>query len=289
MDLEQLFASFDGAFADNTLRAYRSDFAQFQAWCDTRQLNAWAIEPQHMADFVDAAALSKSPASVRRMVASIGSLYRLAGLDAVNKAPAVMLALKRMHRRLGRAQRQAVPLTRAVLDALIATCGEDRLGLADKVLLRLGYETMRRRSELCQFQFSDLEHLSSGKVALRLRFSKTDQMGAGKLIPISTTLDSLLDQWAREVGAAGFILRSRARPTDPQTPMVPASINLRLRALQSKAQLELGGWLSGHSFRVGAALDLLESGVGLEKIMLRGGWNAESTVIKYLRAWQFDD
>jgi hypothetical protein len=37
---------------------------------------------------------------------------------------------------------------------------------------------------------------------------------------------------------------------------------------------------------VGAALDLLEDGESLEKIMLLGGWQAESTVIKYLRAWQ---
>ena len=65
-----------------------------------------------------------------------------------------------------------------------------------------------------------------------------------------------------------------------------ASTNRRLRELQAQAGLDLGGTLSGHSFRVGAALDLLEQGETLEKIMLRGGWQAESTVIQYLRAWQ---
>ena len=68
--------------------------------------------------------------------------------------------------------------------------------------------------------------------------------------------------------------------------MHPASINKRLRQLQVLAGLELGGKLSGHSFRVGAAPDLLENGESLEKIMLRGGWQADSTVVKYLRAWQ---
>ena len=43
--------------------------------------------------------------------------------------------------------------------------------------------------------------------------------------------------------------------------------------------------LSGHSFRVGAALDLLEQGETLEKIMLRGGWQTDSTAMKYLRNW----
>jgi hypothetical protein len=37
--------------------------------------------------------------------------------------------------------------------------------------------------------------------------------------------------------------------------------------------------------RVGAALDLLERGVPLEKIMLRGGWSTKSTNLRYLAAW----
>ena len=43
--------------------------------------------------------------------------------------------------------------------------------------------------------------------------------------------------------------------------------------------------LSGHSFRVGAALYLLEQGEPLERIMLRGGWQTDSTAMKYLRNW----
>jgi hypothetical protein len=45
--------------------------------------------------------------------------------------------------------------------------------------------------------------------------------------------------------------------------------------------------LSGHSFRVGAALDLLEQGEPLEKIMLKGGWHTDSTAMKYLRNWAY--
>ncbi len=43
--------------------------------------------------------------------------------------------------------------------------------------------------------------------------------------------------------------------------------------------------LSGHYFRVGAALDLLEQGEPLERIMLRGGWQVDSTGMSYLRNW----
>ena len=53
--------------------------------------------------------------------------------------------------------------------------------------------------------------------------------------------------------------------------LTPASINHILKNLQKKAGLNQIGELSGHSFRVGAALDLLDKNIPLEKIMLRGG------------------
>ena len=44
--------------------------------------------------------------------------------------------------------------------------------------------------------------------------------------------------------------------------------------------------ISGYSFKVGAALDLLEQGEPLERIMLRGGgWQTDSTAMSYLRNW----
>ena len=36
---------------------------------------------------------------------------------------------------------------------------------------------------------------------------------------------------------------------------------------------------------LGAALELLEQGEPLEKIMLKRGWQTDSTAIKYLRNW----
>jgi len=45
------------------------------------------------------------------------------------------------------------------------------------------------------------------------------------------------------------------------------------------------GELSGHSFRVGSALDLLDKNIPLEKIMLRGGWKSETSAMRYLQSW----
>jgi hypothetical protein len=59
-----------------------------------------------------------------------------------------------------------------------------------------------------------------------------------------------------------------------------------LKALQKDLRMDSDKQpLSGHSFRVGAALDLLEQGEPLEKIMLKGGWQTDSSAMKYLRNW----
>lgn len=61
-----------------------------------------------------------------------------------------------------------------------------------------------------------------------------------------------------------------------------AALNKILKSLQRKAKLNNIGKLSGHTFRVGAAVDLLDKGVPLEKIMFRGGWKSKNTAFRYL-------
>jgi integrase len=162
------------------------------------------------------------------------------------------------------------------------------MGIRNKVLLRMGYETMRRRSELCAFKFQDVGCAPNGKPIIRLNFSKTDQYGTGKVLPVSEELHGLLNQWKGIVGKQGYILRSINKHGHIGDSLNPASISTILRTLQEGLKTGSNQQpLSGHSFRVGAALDLLEQGEPLEKIMLRGGWQTDSTAIKYLRNWVF--
>jgi hypothetical protein len=68
----------------------------------------------------------------------------------------------------------------------------------------------------------------------------------------------------------------------------PASISTILKTFQEGLKSESNEQpLSGHSFRVGAALDLLEQGEPLEEITLRGGWQTDSTAMRYLRNWAY--
>ena len=144
-----------------------------------------------------------------------------------------------------------------------------------------------RRSELCAFKFEDIYQAPNGKPIIRLNFSKTDQFGTGKILPISQELFDLLEKWRSMINDEGYILRSINRHGYIGNNLHPASISIILKALQKDLTMNSDEQpLSGHSFRVGAALDLLEQGEPLEKIMLRGGWQTDSTAIKYLRNWQ---
>ena len=160
------------------------------------------------------------------------------------------------------------------------------MGIRNQVLLRLGYETTRRRSELCAFKREKIDHTPKGKPIIRLNFSKTDQFGTGKVLPISEELLTLIEKWKGLVDCEGYILRSINKHRHIGDSLNSASISTILKKLQEGLKSESNQQpLSGHSFRVGAALDLLEQGEPLEKIMLRGRWQMDSTAMKYLRNW----
>ena len=285
--LAKIFRRFEGAFAHNTLRAYKADFKHLLCWCGEQKLDVTKLDEKDFANYLTRYADTLSTSTIRRRLASISTILDLSGWNNPTRSPEAIITMKRIQRLKGSWQKQASPLTQHVLTKLIEVCDDSVAGQRNKVLLHLGYETMRRRSELCSFRFDDLVLHPSGKVAIRLNYSKTDQFGAGKLLPISKGLHELINDW-KLIAIDGHILRG-IKPNGALTQKLsPGSISIILRNLQSAAGLNIEPPLSGHSFRVGKALDLLDAGESLPKIMLRGGWKTESTVIRYLRAWELD-
>ena len=269
--IDEIFAKFDGAFAENTLRAYRSDFKGFKKWCELNNVEALKPTPEDISNYIEELSTKLKTSTISRKITCIQTIPTLSGHANPTRAPEVILALKRLYRQKGKYQEQATPLTREVLEKLIKVSGKGRVGRRNKILLYLGYETMRRRTEICNFEFNDLIAIPNGKRAIRLKFSKMDQYGSGKVIPISNLLYDLIIRWQRQVGDEGKILRNIYKSGRIGERLNPASIKVILPDLQHFARLKFDKPLSGHSFRVGAALDMLENSEPLEKIMLRGG------------------
>ena len=95
-----------------------------------------------------------------------------------------------------------------VIRKLKAVCDNTIVSLRNRLLLQLGYESVRRRSEICAFKFEDVKTLPNEKHALLLRKSKTDQFGEGKLNPISAELVEMINHWQDKIKKTkGYILK----------------------------------------------------------------------------------
>lgn len=283
-----LFEKLNGALAKNTIRSYRHDYYHFANWCEKREIDVLEHEPNQLIDYIEELAVNKTTATVVRRLASISSIFKFLMQPDPVKHPDVYLTIKKIKRQKGTAQTQAEPLTKVLIQKMLPHCGKGITGLRNTVLLHLGNETMRRRSELCQFTFDDIRIMPGNRYGIQLRFSKTDQTGKGKTLPITESLYDLLMKWQKRVGD-GYILRGLTRGNTVKKSLNPSSINVILKDIQYFSRIKTDNPLSGHSFRVGGALDLLMQGMSMEKIMLRGGWDSESSVIRYLRAWDLMD
>src|SRR5277367_550564 len=146
--LDQHAQAARGAFATATERALRADSLVYSTWCADAGLPALPAAPATIAAFIDAMGEAKAPATVRRYVASIGAFHRAAGVPNPCADPAVKLALKRLHRAKGRAQAQAAPPTRAVVDRLLGAASRSLRDMRNRALLAVAYDTLCRRSEL---------------------------------------------------------------------------------------------------------------------------------------------
>ena len=151
-----LFDSLEGAYAPNTIRSYRSDYMHYSNWCHKYQYDPLNIHEDKFLDYILQMGEDLTVATIQRRVASLSSIFNLTKSTNPTKEPVVILTIKKLRRKFGKPQKQATPLTYDILTKLKNVCSDDIVGLRNKLLLQLGYETMRRRSEICQFKFEDL-------------------------------------------------------------------------------------------------------------------------------------
>ena len=85
-----------------------------------------------------------------------------------------------------------------------------------------------------------------------------------------------------------FFGLNRALDTSPQIGV--GQINRIYKKLARKAGLDESEIksISGHSIRVGAAQDLLNSGASMPIIMQRGRWSKTDTVMRYVEHTNFE-
>lgn len=274
----------DGAYAPATIRAYKSNFQQFIDYCNREKQGALPAECESVANYIKKLSNGKlKSSSIRIAVASISAIHRLNNLTDPTQHPIVKIEMRRMHRQLGREAKQAFGITRNILNQMFEQTDNSPRGVRDRALISVAYDTLCRRSELVSLRIEDIESYQS-KLRIRLRRSKTDPYGNGRLLTLTPLSEKYLRDWLLLLNVyEGFIFRG-IRGGKIQDKISAAQINRIYKYLAKKVGLEKNIYMkiSGHSMRVGGAQDLLASGYSLGVIMTKGRWSKTDTVARYL-------
>jgi len=166
------------AKAENTRRAYASDWQHFCDWCQQRALSPLPAKPETVAEYL------AQLASTGKRASTIASAHRAAGHRSPTESELVRVTLQGIRRSLGTAPAQKAPLRVDDLRTYVLQLGDSLQAKRDKALLLLGYAGAFRRSELVALNLEDL-HFTSQGVRITIRRSKTDQEAQGmvKAIP----------------------------------------------------------------------------------------------------------
>ena len=284
-DWRAALARLEGAYANSTLRAYRADMRAFEDWCRMSQKRALPAAPGTVAEFIAHEAKSCAGATLRRRLAAIRKIHRLLRMDNPVHDEEVLIAMRRALRAKCARPQQALGLTKPLRDRLIAACPNSLTGLRDRAMIALGYDTLCRRSELVGLTIEDISPLDQGHAQILIRRSKTDPYGQGRLGGVSAETAMMLKTWLEAANLKhGFIFRRVRGDKVGEGALHPYTVNRILKNIALRAGLptETIQDLSGHSMRVGAAQDMVTSGMGVLPIMRAGGWRTLNVVIQYV-------
>jgi site-specific recombinase XerD len=271
-----------GALADQTYRALASDSRIWSAWCAERNLSVLPAEPTAVVAFVDAQAEFKSPATVRRYIATIAHMHRAAELADPTKAEIVRLAVKRLVRAKGSRQRQAAPLGELAAERILATQPKTLAGLRNVALMLVMRDLLARRSEAAALTIEDLTFAEDGSATALIARSKTDQEGAGAVRWLSPRTVAALRAWldCARITSGPLFRAIRKNGVAKPSPLEAGEIARLLKDMATKAGID-PTMISGHSARVGMSQDLVAAGADLAAVMQAGRWKTPTMPARY--------
>jgi site-specific recombinase XerD len=181
------------AFAANTLRAWKADWAVFGQFCSQHQLEALPAAARTVRAFIfECLRDDKKPATVRRYVAAIARAHRAASVADPTTTEPVKLALKEMGRTVPSRQKQARGLVWEQIARFLEFATRSLREHRDRALVAVAYDTMCRREELVSLQIEDLAYSDDGSATVLIRRSKTDTAGEGATAYLSPLTVKLL-------------------------------------------------------------------------------------------------
>jgi integrase len=271
------------SLSEATKRAYRADISAFLA-----AGGLIPATPAQVARYLAGLAEDLCPVTLQRRVAAIGKAHIAQGFTDPTKDGHVRATLRGIRRVHGRPQRQAAPLLREDLLAVVDALPDSLIGVRDRALLLMGFAGGFRRSELVGLDVTDVAFVPDG-LLITLRRSKTDQESIGRKVgvPFGRTRAcpvKALRAWMDKAEVVvGPIFRSVGKGGQVGgRALTSQSVNLVLRKCAARAGLSCDR-LSGHSLRAGLVTSAAKAGVSSWKIRQQTGHRSDAMLMRYIR------
>jgi site-specific recombinase XerD len=291
---EETLLNLKSSKADNTVRAYESDFRDFGIFCTQNGFKFLPSEPKIVSLYLTHLSTKDLKMStLKRRLVSIGVIHKLKGHYLDTKHPAIIENIMGIKRRKGSIQIGKKPILISSLKQIINVIDQQKKEeinkFRDRSIILIGFSGGFRRNEIVSLDYDDLDFVPEG-VKINIKNSKTDQFGEGfvkalpyfngsKYCPVVS-----LQKWIKiSKIASGPVFRrfvkgsklSEKRLTD-QTVALLIKEYLNLAGIDSKNY-------SGHSLRSGFATSAAESGVEERNIMAMTGHKSSEMLRRYIK------
>jgi len=263
--------------ANNTLRAYQSDFRDFSAFCAKNGFSSMPSQPKIIALYITNLSKSSKFSTLKRRIASISVLHKLKGHYLDTKHPIIMENLHGIKRTLGSRQKAKKPILINDLKLIIKAIDEEKI--RDKALILIGFSGGFRRSELVNIHYDDIEFVTEG-VKILIKRSKTDQSGEGsvKAIPYFDN-----QEFCPVVALRNYVNKKFSNTNEGKIFNISdKSVALIIKRYAEKAGLDSSKY-AGHSLRSGFATTAAEFGAEERNIMAMTGHKTTQMVRRYIQ------
>ncbi len=290
-DLTAVGAYVAASQAASTRAAYARDLAAWATWCRSRSLSAaLPADPLAVAAWLAAMADDgRSPRYVARRLSALNDAHRGAGHPPPGDGEGVRRTLAGIRRtavRTGYRPRRARAVDTATVRALVEDLPDTLAGRRDRALILVGFALGLRASDLCWLRIEDVGPAGHGGLDVLLRFSKTDQDGAGETLALAVGVREVtcpvaavrawLAALAEQDVTSGPLFRSVGKGRSPRlgsTALTTRSVDLVLERAAGRAGVSTEG-LSPHSLRRGFATTAYAQGVSEKEISRTGRWKS---------------
>ena len=291
---EETLLNLQSSKANNTVRAYKSDFNDFSLFCVQNGFKSLPSEPKIVSLYLThLSSKNIKMSTLKRRLVSIGVIHKLKGHYLDTKHPIIIENIMGIKRRKGSIQKGKKPLLindlKKIINVIDEYNKENIKKFRDRSIILIGFSGGFRRNEIVSLDCEDLDFVNEG-LKINLKRSKTDQFGEGSVkgLPYFDNIQYCpvlsIKNWieASNISSGALFRRftkgsklSENRLTD-QTVALLIKKYLQLAGINNKDY-------SGHSLRSGFATSAADSGAEERSIMAMTGHKSTEMVRRYIK------